>query len=170
MKINVGCGSEWQSGADWRNVDLYRADAPIRDDARTLAKFADGCADEILASHVLEHVGRYEAPVAVAAWYRVLKAGGTLRVIVPDVPKQIRWWLKFYDANDPRVWEFRSMAIWGNQVHEGEYHKWGYDIHTLRQLLTDAGFVIVALDYGPGLDTDLGDQEAACICAEARKP
>lgn len=168
MKLNVGCGSTWLEG--FTNIDLYRADAPVHDDARTLATFADDSADEILASHVLEHLGRYEAPAAVAAWKRVLKPGGILRVIVPDVPKQIKLWLRFYEADDPRVWEFRSFTIWGNQVHPGEYHKWGYDIHTLRQLLADAGFVSIALEYGPGLDTDLGDQETACIHAEARKP
>jgi predicted SAM-dependent methyltransferase len=167
MKINVGSGSNLQAG--YVNVDLYHSAADVQDDARTLATFADGCAEELTAFHVLEHLGQADGPRALAAWYRVLAPGGRLVVEVPDIPQQVRLWLEFYDRGDPRVWGFRSYTLWGNQVHAGEYHKWGYDIHTLRQIITAAGFQDVSIAYSRGLDFDFGELPQGCLRAQAAK-
>jgi len=40
--------------------------------------------DGVYHSHVLEHLDREDAPGFLAEWFRVVKPGGILRVVVPD--------------------------------------------------------------------------------------
>ena len=164
MKINAGSGGMELEG--YENVDLYRP-CNHPDDIRTLATFANHSADEILASHSLEHLGRDEAQIALRRWREVLKPGGRLTVIVPDVPQQIRLWLEWYERCDACVWGFRSQTIWGNQVYPGEFHLWGYDERSLRHVLSEAGFTVHSIEYVEGFDLDLGVCPTACLRAEA---
>jgi SAM-dependent methyltransferase len=54
----------------------------VVDDAQTLAAFADGSLDFVVASHVLEHL---EDPVAaLRSMLRVLRPGGVAFLILPD--------------------------------------------------------------------------------------
>lgn len=54
----------------------------VVDDATTLATFADGSLDFVIASHVLEHL---EDPVgALRSMVRVLRPGGALFLVLPD--------------------------------------------------------------------------------------
>ncbi len=76
MKLNLGCGRRLLPG--FLNVDIGGGD--VQADARTLP-FKTEVMDEVLASHVLEHVadlGRVMSEI-----HRVLKVGGTLRIYVP---------------------------------------------------------------------------------------
>lgn len=47
--------------------------------------YPDSCADEIRASHILEHFSHHETMDIVADWVRVLKPGGVLKICVPDM-------------------------------------------------------------------------------------
>ena len=54
----------------------------VIDDAQTLASFADGSQDFVIAAHIVEHM---RDPIgALASWLRVLVPGGLLYLIVPD--------------------------------------------------------------------------------------
>jgi len=81
MKINLGCGNvilpgwvncdNYVEGKDITKVDLYKIPLP----------FDDNSADEILLSHVLEHLSnKYEL---VMECHRILKPGGILHVKLP---------------------------------------------------------------------------------------
>lgn len=57
-------------------------EADVLDDAETLSKFIDGTADFVIAAHVIEHMRN---PLgALKNWWRVLKPGGLLYLVVPD--------------------------------------------------------------------------------------
>src|ERR1700704_6233401 len=45
---------------------------------------ADQTVDEIVASHVLEHVPHREVAAVLRDWVRALKKGGKIRIAVPD--------------------------------------------------------------------------------------
>jgi predicted SAM-dependent methyltransferase len=64
-------------------VDLDRIpEIDVVDDAGTLATFADGSLDFVIANHVLEHL---EDPIAgLENFLRVLRPGGTLLLTLPD--------------------------------------------------------------------------------------
>lgn len=167
MRLNLGCGTDHRAG--YTNVDLFtRADRV--DNIVTLATFDEASADEMLASHSLEHLTYADGRRALARWWQVLKPGGKLVVIVPDVILNMRLFLEFWDRKDPRLWDFRAKTIWGNQNHGGELHRWGFDEAHLREALESAGFVNVAIRRVQGLDFDFGTVDGACFEATAWRP
>jgi SAM-dependent methyltransferase len=81
LKLNLGCGYSRYPG--WTGVDISPdAEPQVLSDVRSLP-FEDESADEVYASHVLEHFS-YDEPV-LEEWWRVLKPGGRITVIVPDL-------------------------------------------------------------------------------------
>jgi SAM-dependent methyltransferase len=67
----------------WINVDFDAKYNPeVVADARTLP-FEDNTVDELYSSHLLEHFG-YEEPV-LEEWHRVLRPGGKITIVVPDL-------------------------------------------------------------------------------------
>lgn len=168
LKLNVGCGPVHLPG--YLGVDLYADCADRRDDARTLATFADGSVDEVYASHLLEHLGRFGGQLAVNTWFRVLRSGGELRVILPDIAYSIRRWLSAYDAHrDP--YGFKSQCLWGVQSDPGQYHTWGYTEESLRFTVRGAGFQGIEIERVPGWDDEEQRwHEGSCLDLRAVKP
>jgi hypothetical protein len=82
--LNLGCGSRLHR--DWTNVDL-QASSPhvLRHDLRHRLPFPSAAFDVVYHSHVLEHLAKNEAPRFIDECSRVLKRGGVLRVVVPDL-------------------------------------------------------------------------------------
>lgn len=54
-------------------------------DARELATLADGQFDAVYCSHNLEHFYRHDVPRVLAGFLHVLKQGGFVQVVVPDI-------------------------------------------------------------------------------------
>jgi len=107
LLVNLGCGRHFHP--DWVNLDLT-AHAPgvIPHDLRDRLPFADACCDVVYHSHVLEHFTRPAAATFLRECHRVLKPGGTLRVVVPDLETIARLYLHYLDralAGDPRAAE-----------------------------------------------------------------
>jgi glycosyltransferase involved in cell wall biosynthesis len=85
MKLNLGCGLEHLPG--WVNVDQFPACHPdvVHDLERFPWPFPDGCAEEVLLKHVLEHLGRDSDTFLgiIRELYRVCAPGALVRIIVP---------------------------------------------------------------------------------------
>ena len=82
--LNVGCGRRFH--ADWVNVDLVPSDESVQ--AYDISKglpFGDGQFDAVYHSHVLEHLTPETGRALLAECWRVLKPGGVVRVVVPDL-------------------------------------------------------------------------------------
>lgn len=85
-RIRLNIGSDIGQIAGFLNVDFNPEVKPdICTDATDLSIFEDGTVDEILASHILEHLTWDDGLVALKEWLRVLKPGGLLTVATPDV-------------------------------------------------------------------------------------
>lgn len=82
--VNLGCGR--RRHPDWTNCDLVPdgPDVLTVDITQGLPFDAETC-DAVYASHVLEHVAVGEACRFVAEIWRVLKPGGVVRLVVPDL-------------------------------------------------------------------------------------
>ena len=94
MKLNLGCGSSHRDG--WTNVDRWAGCRPdVVHDLEVLPwPWPDDTADEILMSHVLEHLGQDPAVYVgiVKEVYRVLRLDGTWTVTVPHPRHDFYLW------------------------------------------------------------------------------
>ncbi len=146
VRLNIGCGDDVRPG--YLNIDRFAQGAGIRMDASRLA-FADRSVDEIFSSHMLEHLSKYEVPELLGEWNRVLKPGGKVEIIVPDLPWCMRQWLRLPDS---ARWDWALDTIYGLQDSPGEFHKTGFSAERLHHLLKEAGFsaveVTTRFDHG----------------------
>jgi len=82
VRLHLGCGKNILDG--WENYDLYPEDERVKylDMNRLPYPFKDNSVDEILCSHVLEHlyVPIYEV---MKEFHRILKPGGKLIIKLP---------------------------------------------------------------------------------------
>jgi predicted SAM-dependent methyltransferase len=85
MKLNLGCGNHKLDG--YVNCDVEAACAPDRivDLERIPWPFESDIAEEVVLSHVLEHVGaKTETYLAIIReLYRVCRDGATVKIAVP---------------------------------------------------------------------------------------
>lgn len=137
IRLNLGCGSVRLDG--YVNVDAHTA-CDLMDDIQTLSKVPSASADEVLADHSLEHVGRFRFEDAVLAWRRVLKPGGKIAIGVPDIAGLARALADADAAGDDRAVAHHLKGVYGNQCGPGEFHRWGFTERTLRGPLEKAGF------------------------------
>ncbi len=96
--VNLGCGSRHRPG--WLNIDSWSGSPSIqRHDLSRGIPLAEESADVVYHSHVLEHFDRAGAAGFLRECFRVLKKGGIIRVVVPDLEKIARLYLKALDES-----------------------------------------------------------------------
>ena len=82
--LNIGCGST--NHKDWINIDIVPSSADvIAHDLNKGLPFPSDSLDVCYSSHVLEHLKKTEATFFLEEQKRVLKSGGIIRVVVPDL-------------------------------------------------------------------------------------
>ena len=122
--------------------------------------FADGSAELVYASHVLEYFDRLEAPRVLREWRRVLAPGGTLRLAVPDFEALAEIYLS------RRQLDLVLGPLYGRMesAEETIYHHTVYDFEALRAVLEEAGFVAVRrYDWRATLHREVDDHSQAYI-------
>jgi len=142
---------------DWDFIDKYIKQAGILNyDAKELP-YDDESVEIIYSSHLLEHLGFKDAQSTLMEWKRVLKTGGILCLNVPDMEWACRAIL--VEGNNPEIVPdnfkesdlFNSQkmlmeVIYGNQDHEGEFHKSGYTVEILENLFKNIGFKNIEIE------------------------
>jgi len=170
MKLNLGCGFNIVDG--WINVD-YALGAKLAKmplfstinrklkivasdwDSRVYlhdltARFPwrDASVDYCYSSHTLEHLTREQGIFLLRESYRVLKPGGVVRIVVPDLKSVIRE----YEDGTLRADRFlETMGVLYGTEKRGikkllapfyEFpHKCMYDTPTLVDVMREAGFL-----------------------------
>ena len=97
--------------------------------------FRDECFDEILMSHVVEHMTLVDGRALMKECHRILKPGGVVTVIVPDGKIVALAYL----AGQIDNWKLNDSLLY-SYCQESQ-HRWLYDRRTLTQIIADAGFV-----------------------------
>jgi predicted SAM-dependent methyltransferase len=84
--LNLGCGNRYHPA--WVNMDLHPRGrgVPIYDLAQGIP-MDDSSFDVVYHSHVLEHIPSLAALPFIQECCRVLRPGGILRVVVPDLER-----------------------------------------------------------------------------------
>lgn len=103
LLLNVGCGTRFHP--NWTNIDLVSTvPEVIQYNILTGLPFEANIFDAVYHSHVLEHLDRTAAQKLMQECYRVLKPGGIIRVVLPDLAYICRRYLQSLDEvlADPR--------------------------------------------------------------------
>lgn len=150
--LQIGTGPHPLKG--WLNSDLYRRDGVIHLDATRRFPFPDRSFDLIFSEHMIEHVPWNGGFSMLKECHRVLKPGGRIRLVTPDLDRLLQ-----VTGNQSDAWDAEYLA-WYHQRHFPDaalpgkcwmmnnfMHSWGhqfiYDELTLGGTLEKAGFTAV---------------------------
>ena len=108
----------------------------------------DGVVEEIRAWHCLEHVAAGRVDPSLCEWRRVLRPGGTLDLMVPDLDYACRYWLGLVPPNRPDDFatDWSLALLFGKQDDEGQFHRTGFNRQRLVAALWRAGFTDTSVD------------------------
>ena len=159
VKLHLGCGNIHLD--DFINIDIVKTEAVDKvADIRKL-DYQDNLVNTIYCCHVLEHFTKPEVPLVLKEWYRVLKPGGEIILVVPNIN---RWALRyllnplFYVKNKIRSFFTKEKVAHLKEVEEvlienlfgGDfdyefisYHKTGFNPRIMKKLSKEAGFLII---------------------------
>lgn len=137
----------------------------------------------VYSSHTLEHLDRGEAEQFCKEILRILRPGGIVRIVIPDLKRHVLEYLNTGDADQfikstymgvckPKTLSQRiQMAVVGPR-----HHQWMYDGHSLSKLLISQGFINPnVLETGettipdPG-ELNLSERSHESVYVEAIKP
>ena len=112
--LNIGCGNRFHP--DWTNLDFHSTGpGVIAHNLLDGLPFADNTFDVVYHSHVIEHFTKKDAAALIKECYRVLRPGGTLRVVFPDFEQAVREYLTALDdvraGNKHRQQDYEWMVI-----------------------------------------------------------
>jgi ubiquinone/menaquinone biosynthesis C-methylase UbiE len=143
IRFNMGCGQDRING--YMGVDMYGDAADIKQDITKL-ELPENCADEILASHVIEHLPQHRAPEVLGKWYDTLKPGGKIVLETPNLEALCEDFISKTGEEKHTV----AMCMFGAYVdhitpetqEKGALspHLWGYTPETLSDLCSAVGF------------------------------
>lgn len=151
MKLHLGCGPRYING--WTNVDWsskYKVDISLNLEKDRLP-FEKDTVDEVISSHLIEHLDRWGGEHHLSEIHRVLKKGGKFTLAFPDLAKIV----DCYEGRDKSVLKFKGKdtwlveAIFETHRNETVVHKYGYTESTMKTLLLNKGFGAVKVITQP---------------------
>lgn len=224
-RVNLGCGPNAPAG--WLNVDgswnawlsnhrnlrtalktigVIRNDSgaqwnvrPLVHDLTESLPFSDNSVSAIYGAHVLEHLYLADARKLLSECRRVLRPGGIIRLVVPDLRSMATAYLRSKNGESRSPSEkiaaadslneklgFRSPAPPNGNVllkfyylwKDFHHHKWMYDSDSLAYYLQQAGFSNVCeKEYLQSEISGIEEVEearrvldGAGVCVEGKKP
>ena len=163
-------------------IDFARDNKIYWADAAKYIPEEDDSLEVVYTSHMIEHLDRDEAFKFLNEAFRTLKKGGIIRIVVPDLYKQVKEYLQHKDADAfiektlltrPKP---KSLLSKLKFLFLGERnHQFMYDENSLIKLISSAGFADVesmlpgkTKIQNPG-DLDLSEQKEISIYVEGVK-
>jgi predicted SAM-dependent methyltransferase len=157
--LNIGCGPEMNGNFINLDYSWFPSLDVCWDIVKKKYPFPDGCMEGIYTEHCLEHIPYESCIENIKEFHRLLKPGGTLRIIVPDA--QIYFDLYQARKTDKSVKlpysdreETPDISI--NRIFRSHGHLFIYDFETFQLNLQKAGFKnIVKETFRKGRDNRL---------------
>lgn len=158
--VDIGCGNNidrnsinidylWMPGIDIC-IDLVESSLPIRNET----------VEGIFTEHCLEHLPYEAIPHILREFHRILKPGGTLRVVVPDGELYFELYNRQRRGNSdvklPFQEGYRTAMERINGLFRNHGHLFIYDFETMKVNLEAAGFrSVTKASYHQGRDEKL---------------
>lgn len=205
MKLHLGCGTHVVEG--WINIDyslgarlakfpflkpllrkvgLFRNDWDNRiklHDLRRKLPFADHTVDCIYTSHTLEHLTRKDGLQLLSESYRVLKSGGIMRIVVPDLKAVVQHYIEgkiradeFLDNLHVHYVEDHDTRLKATLAPFVRFpHQCMYDTPSLLQIMSSLGFQARSMKPFESEIEDIHDIEIEgrtldAVIVEGKKP
>jgi predicted SAM-dependent methyltransferase len=157
--LNLGCGTRFHPA--WTNIDFTSSAAEVvSHNLRNGIPSADDKAEVIYHSHMLEHFSREDARAFLRECRRVLKPGGIIRVVVPNLQSLAETYLQALEgaAAGDEQWghnhEYVMLELYDQAVRERPGGELGDYLH--QPEIPNLEFV---LEQG-GIDAQLIIEEA----------
>lgn len=176
IKLHFGCGEKIHKG--WINIDGYMLKGvDYVMDLKCRLPLADYSTCFIFTEHVLEHFGYADGLFILSEFYRILKIGGVVRIIVPDLDKYCAAYMK-NDCDWFHVIKHESecKVFVLNDIFLNHCHKFIYNYDVLEDTLRKAGFKnITKCNYRQSeyqelvLDSDEQSRQFESLCIEGTK-
>jgi predicted SAM-dependent methyltransferase len=133
--VHIGCGKV--NSPEFINVDAlpYPHVHIVTDRITELAQFADETVDLVYMCHILEHIRTPRVMEVLKEMRRMLKAGGMLRLSVPDFDRLIDVYREAGGDLDAI-----RMQLMGGQESDYNTHYGVFNHRSLSHLLHEAGF------------------------------
>lgn len=137
LKVNLGSGSSKADG--WTSVDKYNPLADIKADLLERLPFDDDSVDEVMMTHVIEHIPYREHEKLFTEIYRILKPNGKFGISCPDFIKCAQ---AFIDNYAGARWSWWVQTLYGSQEGAGQFHVAPITLPHITEQLVDVGFNI----------------------------
>lgn len=190
IKLNIGCGEIRPIG--WDNLDsslnanlqrlpflgkyVTRIFRTVKYDSSNVKymnvnnrwPYKDNSVDIVYASHLFEHLNLKTANYFLTEAYRVLKKGGVIRIVVPDLYQIAKKYVNDYEKCED-IKDTTNYIMWAINMHrEGQYgnpnlikriiyeiqgyphqHKYMYDVNSLSLKMITNNFTQLSIQsYG----------------------
>lgn len=182
--MNLGAANDRLEG--FVAVDFFFSNVGYGADLRYPFLIDDAVFDGIFTEHTLEHLSYGEVARVLAECWRILKPGGMIRIIVPDLSifvenymLQNEGWFKDWEREvlKPRGRSMISRMEALSFVTQEYGHRSAWDFETMAGFLTRAGFAEIcrrgfreSADERLVQDKDDLDRTMVSLYLEARKP
>jgi predicted SAM-dependent methyltransferase len=203
VALNLGCGLSIAQG--WINIDnspnarlarypwirwtlwklgilsdrLYSvgwSDSIQTYDLKQALPYKDSLVDYVYTSHFLEHLELKDSQRLMSEVFRILKPGGIVRVVIPDLALGARQYVAAIEANPDDANAAHEFVDWLQLNRPGlrDPHLWMYDAASLSAMLNQVGFSdVVVCEYRKGRVPDcdvLDNRPEDSLHLEAEKP
>lgn len=96
--LNLGCGSKYSNDKSWVNIDFNPRKKGVKKvNILKGLPFDSNSVDAVFSSNMLEHFTRDQGEKHIRECARVLKKGGIIRIVVPDLENVCREYLRILD-------------------------------------------------------------------------
>ena len=149
-KLHLGCGDHHLEG--WWNVDLERQGDLQADLSRSIP-VRSGSVDYIHSEDFLEHVDLPRGRHLLSECFRVLRPGGVLRLLTPDLRAIVE---RVYLGRETRHLAFCRLNLQAEGPCEalnmwlrmgGDAHRFVWDYEPLERALTETGFSVRRVSF-----------------------
>jgi len=136
IKVDLGCGRNKLQG--YFGIDRF-VGGDVRADLLRLPLLS-GSVEDLYCSHVLEHLPKACVVPALKEIARVLHPDGFADIRVPSLEWCVTRWLEMGSS------DWWLDIIFGNQEHEGEFHKTGFNIPIMANYLSKSRLTCIQFD------------------------